>query len=103
MSKVEDDLAEAFEGQFMQPEIYEGDYWEVETDAGTEIVPTDVASDEDELPDFIEGSEVLSAELKHGWLARIQAPGYLDSSPWSAFDTYDEAAEHLVEMYGDVE
>jgi hypothetical protein len=37
---------------------------------------------------------------KTGWLARTSAPGYLDCSDWTAFETADEAAQHLIEYYG---
>ncbi len=39
-------------------------------------------------------------ELKHGWLARLSASGYMDCTEWCAYETEEEAKAALVEMYG---
>ena len=96
---------------FMQPEIYHGDYFEVDTTCGTETVPVDVIGRTmnvhvDALLNYLEGRPLDSEELcevKTGWLARLSAPGYLDCTDWSAHDTEEEARDYLVEMYGDEE
>jgi hypothetical protein len=107
------ELNEAFADQHMQPQIEETDYWEIDTDVGTEIVPADVVSipaqvdftvtGDDELEPFAsycEG-EPDQATLRHGWLARLSAPGYMDCTEWSAFSSFEAAADYLLDTYGD--
>lgn len=125
---LQDELQRTFGEQYMQPEIEECDYWEVETRNGTQIVPGDLVGiparpglcvrDDDELgiedgefrdkvfcalDDYVEGggNEIYEANMKHGFIARLQAPGYMDSTEWSAFGSFDEAAEYLIDTYGD--
>lgn len=99
---------------FMQPVIEHGEYFEIETTCGTEIVPADVAlpfirpvnMQTTLLLPYLEGTpndpdEIL--EPKTGWLARMSAPGYLDCTSWTAHETELEAEEYLEEMYGDDE
>ena len=52
--------------------------------------------------DYCEG-QVQSWELIQGYGARLSAPGYLDCTPWSVFETEEEAERYLEEMYGDDE
>jgi len=96
---------------FMQRQVIESDYFEIETTDGTYIVPADVISDKpiaqvdiELFAAFISG-EVLTDEpfvdVQHGWIARLSAPGYLDCTDWSAFKTKDEAEKWLDEFYGD--
>ncbi len=101
---------------FMQPEIFEDDYYAVECNHGeTNIVPADVISHgtiprdvpiatlNGDLADYCEGSPDdpdEPCELKHGWLCRLQAPGYMDSTEWSAFDTEREAIDFVLDFYG---
>lgn len=94
---------------YMQKEIYFGTYFEVDTNAGAEIVPTDVVGRTmnvhvEALLNYLEGKpldEEQLCEVKEGWLARMTAPGYLDCTAWSAFKTAEEANEFLDENYGD--
>lgn len=113
------ELEALFSGQFMTPDIDECDYWEVETDQGTSYVPVDVVGvrsdmgvgyyiDDDEasaeereflvaLSDYTD-DRPQSAELKHGWLARLSAAGYMDCTEWTAFATEQEAIDYLAEQ-----
>lgn len=94
---------------FMQPQVYFGEYFAVETTAGTEIVPeymvnrtADVTGED--LLNYLEGKPCDSEanlERKEGWLARMTAPGYLDCTDWTAHDTEKEAIEYLDECYGE--
>ena len=111
---------------FMEKEVYEGDAFEVETDNGTQVVPTDLVGNFDMtvgetvdkdadtsgkfasviagLDDYLEsGSSAYSITLRHGWLARMQAPGYTDSTDWMIFDSEEEANAELDSVYGDDE
>jgi hypothetical protein len=45
--------------------------------------------------------ETFQATLRHGWLARLSAPGYMDCTEWSAFDSFEAAATYLLDAYGD--
>jgi len=104
---------------FMKPEIWQEQYYEVETTCGTEIVPVDVCGilDASELSEDDYDSRVWSdllaahfgdycegipynAELKTGWLYRLSAPGYMDRTETGSVDTESEAVEALLEMWG---
>jgi hypothetical protein len=118
---VEQHVPEPFAGQFMQPFIDEQDYAEVETSDGTFFLPESVcgafgvafqglvdAEDRvwatlvDMLKPYVEAPPRvwLSIERKHGFVCRMSAAGYMDCTDWSAFDTRQEAWDHLVEQYG---
>ena len=65
---------------FMKPQVYEGDYFEVDTSIGTEIVPCDMLGSSEpcfpraSLESFLEGEPDEPdepVESKHGWLARL--------------------------------
>jgi hypothetical protein len=92
---------------FMQKQItVKQSWWRVETSQGTEIVPTDLVSQEPAdscaFEDYCEG-QVQSWELIEGFGARMSAPGYMDCTEWSVFDTAEEAEKYLEEAYGDDE
>ena len=71
-------MREAFKGSFMQPECYRGrDIQEAIMEAGLDC--------ED-----------------NGIYCRLSASGYLDCTDWSGpFETIDEAAQCLIDLYGD--
>ena len=107
---------------FMQPDIQHCDYFACDTSIGTEYVPADVIRlpfsvdftaggifDEDSvhwpkllaaLYPYCEGT-LVEVCPKTGWLARLSAPGYMDCTDWSPYDTEEEAVAGLKEMYGD--
>lgn len=101
----------AFIDSFMQPQIEFADYFEIETNIGTEIVPADVigrtcATHVEALLGYLEGEPLDDDEevpLKEGWLARMHAPGYMDCTEWSAFATLAEAENYLLDTYGDAD
>lgn len=94
---------------FMQPQIEFGQYFAVETNQGTFIVPADVIGSNKSIAagvftDYVEGTipdddELI--EIKEGWLARLSAPGYMDCTDWSVFDTEEEAVQGLKDLYED--
>lgn len=106
---------------FMEPDVEEGEWVIVDGDAGTEAMPAEYINLEDveelnqklesgersvsvegtSLRDFMEGNEVYAVEVKHGFGARLSAPGYLDATEWTVFDSEQEAIDYLEEMYGD--
>ncbi len=108
---------------FMKKQIVFDTWYEVETqDCGTCFVPSDVIGDiegvtEDEInddspfwedacdqiKDYVEGSRLLTIRLVEGYGARLSAPGYMDCTEWSVFDTEKEAEDYLEEYYPDDE
>ncbi len=94
---------------FMQPQVFEDDYFEVDTTIGTEIVPADLigrtcATHVEALLNYLEGKPLdpdEEVELKRGWLARMSAPGYMDCTEYSVFTTEYEAWAFLVETFMD--
>jgi len=71
-------MKETFKESFMQPQCYKGE------DIEFELLHSglDVESD--------------------SYYCRLSANGYLDCTEWHGpFDTIEECAEHLVEIYGD--
>ncbi len=91
---------------FMQPEIFHGEFYSVECNNGeTHIVPGDVCHAETwgDLADYVEGTvddPDGAAVCEDGWLCRMQAPGYCDSTDWSACETEAEACQELIDHYG---
>lgn len=92
---------------FMEPEIFHGHYYEIETTHGTEYVPVEASgfvNSLDELTDYLSGSPINSEdglpEAQEGWIFRLSAPGYMDCTEWCVADSEKEAREYLEEMYG---
>lgn len=93
---------------FMQPQVYKGQYFSIETTEGTEIVPSDVigrtvGTAAEAFENYVSGSiedpdECI--ECKSGWLARMSAPGYMDCTEWTVYDSEAEAWEQLLKDYG---
>jgi len=107
----------------MQRQITGLENWiKVETTYGTEFIRvadvslfvrdsqtvTHPMSDEDrdatieKIRPYVEGKPQSWENIK-GYGARLSAPGYLDCTEWTVFDTEDEAREYLEEMYPDDE
>lgn len=51
---------------------------------------------------YTEGTPLSWQNVK-GYGARLSAPGYLDCTEWTVFDTEGDAREYLAEMYGDAD
>ena len=103
---------------FMQPEVYETDYLEIDGPMGGEVIPCNVvdfhptdeqnegaATDRFEIPaelrDYCENKRAFTIERKHGWVGRLSAPGYMDCTSWSTGETESEVRAELDRMYGD--
>jgi hypothetical protein len=90
---------------FMQKEVFVGTFFEVDTTAGVEVIPTDVigrtaSTHVEALLNYLEGAPMDADELcevKEGWLARWHAPGYLDCTSWTAHKTEQAAHAYLDE------
>ncbi|RQH02737.1 hypothetical protein [Paraburkholderia dinghuensis] len=93
----------------MQPQVYRGGYFEIDTTCGRETVPVDVCgrlanTGVSFFANYLEGTPLdgdAVIECYDGWLARMSAPGYLDCTDWTHHGTQDEAMEYLVDMYGE--
>jgi hypothetical protein len=110
---------------FMKKYITEQCYWiMIETSLGDFFVPEeevsnavsdwcDVVEEEQYLPDEVSNTvkcdlldftdvldtkEIYSVQREVGYGARLSAPGYLDCTEWSVFDTEQEAREYLDEL-----
>ena len=100
---------------FMKPQFDTAEYWEIETNHGTEIVPCDVQDWDGKFPvrknevdcfhdyflPYLEGNEIESAERKRGILWRLSAPGYLDCTEWNAAETIESAVADCLGLFGD--
>lgn len=113
MTKKEiDRILDALAEQFMQPEIWPGDAWEVQANHGeTHIVPAEEIKSSLSVEDFapyVEGTidtddngNPIATLRRDIWFARLSAPGYLDATDVAIFDTEDEAREYIADTYGD--
>lgn len=107
---------------FMQQQVTEKQWWvELDGTSGITAVPYDVLSDEERaiaesedgdeneqedlqshFGDYYEG-KVWSVSTREGYGARLSAPGYMDCTEWTVFDTPEEAEAYLKEAYGEDE
>lgn len=107
---------------FMQLELIEDQAYLVDTDNGIEHIPAhivgileglspgDTIDDDSELwpdacsllRDYLESTEEPnSIELsKPGYVGRYQAPGYMDSTPWTYSANRRELTRDLKDLYG---
>lgn len=105
---------------FMQQEILSGEWYEIDGSHGTTYVPSDIIGAVTikgkairkgklyqatnnlvaQLRDYVSG-DIYSVQLREGYGARLSAPGYMDRTEWSVFDTQDEAQEFLDDFYGE--
>jgi len=94
---------------FIEPQITGKQKWyQIDGNCGITNVPFEVIGKASlrsvaKFRDYYEGSDIYRVELVIGYGARLSAPGYMDCTEWSVFDTRDEAEAYLQEMYGDEE
>lgn len=102
---------------FMVPQFESGEWVEVETTEGVTFIPPGLVTLPDEadfdndgdfdqegyndaaaeiVRDYI-GGEFISVSTRQGVGARLSAPGYLDSTDWSVYDSYAEAVEGIAD------
>ena len=106
--------ASTIKAAFMQPQVFKGDVLVVETDDGTSYIPgadakglmveTRNSSPEEvntAVAEFLgmDDGSVSEVSIEKGkWLARSSAPGYMDQTDYSMFDSEEEAWEYLIDM-----
>ncbi|MEM4360045.1 MAG: hypothetical protein QXT45_05915 [Candidatus Bilamarchaeaceae archaeon] len=83
-----------------EPEVYDGEYYIVDTIYGTYYVPGDFVESDDQLESFVEG-RILEVRQANGVLGRLTAPGYLDSTDWTPYSSMAEAYSALEEELGE--
>ena len=104
---------------FMQRQITNKQAWiRVETSIGTEFIDavllglnvrdsqtaTHTLTDKEresiiaKLSDYCEGT-IQEWETVRGYGARLSAPGYLDCTEWTVFDTFEECDRYLADSY----
>ena len=104
---------------FMQRQVTGLENWlRVETTQGTEFVriadtslfvrnsdcPSQPLTDDEreetinKIRDYVEDTPESWENIK-GYGARLSAPGYLDCTEWTIFDTAEEAEKYLDDMY----
>jgi hypothetical protein len=96
---------------FMQKQIIYGRWIEVDGPCGIDAIPFDVVFSNPnkktchptlaDVKDYTENREAWSIEVRDGYGACMSAPGYMDCTPWSVYDTEEEANAALDEMYDD--
>jgi hypothetical protein len=107
---------------FMKQQIQKGSWLLIDGNCGTDVVPADLFSkpvmesfghnssewrvEPDSegfaalaalVADYTENSDIYSIELKRGFGARFSAPGFMDCTSWTLFDTEEQAQEYLNE------
>jgi hypothetical protein len=97
---------------FMQPQIVFGRWIEVDGNVGTEVIDADLVGDIEPyqgpaipipklLADYCENRTATEIKVIEGYGARFSAPGYMDCTPWTVFETEEEAQEYLEEQQED--
>lgn len=100
---------------FMEPQIEYGHWLLVETRTSGYTLPESlfpgediigIAGNDDRwdlLKDYVDTSGIVAVDTATGFGARLSAPGYLDCTDWTFFDTEKEAEEYLADLMGDDE
>lgn len=100
---------------FMEKQVTDKQMWiEIDGNDGISAVPADIAGDvlvavklgndaraEELALEFYSGSRVFEVTMRDGFGARMSAPGYMDCTEWSVFDTAEEAEQYLSDTYDD--
>lgn len=88
---------------FLQPQITQEHFQVIENTAeGTIVTPeasVEYPGNEDAAKAF--GVALDDITTVYGFGARLSAPGYMDCTDWVVFNTEKDAAEYLLETYGD--
>ena len=102
--------------QFMGPELWEGSFLELDTAAGTEVLPLDHDASTVAVVAAVDaGDDALAQELaapivgsmfpvygvavrRDVWAFRFSAPGYLDATDTVLFDDERDALQHAIEQ-----
>lgn len=122
IEKLRQEVQNAYADSFMKPDISRGDYLEIDGDNGIVTVPMETVETTIELDHDIEWdyedmgldqmeevagiyqncvaghAEPHSVEIKNGYIYRLSANGYMDSTDYHTAETEEEALKNLLEM-----
>ena len=83
-----------------QIETMDGQWTVIDGGNGVSIYPEEIKI-LDAIEDYGIGG-ICSIEVQYGWAARYTMSGFLDCTDWAGvFDSEDQAAEHLRDIYGE--
>lgn len=93
---------------FMQKQIRLDRWIEIDTMDGTFFIPQDLVGKTanptaSEVHPYVPVplDRILHCRIIDGYGARLSAPGYLDATDWTVFDTKEEAENYLEELAGE--
>jgi hypothetical protein len=86
---------------FMQPEIIHDLFLIVETRDGDTVIPADAAFSQKWTEALFVPHCAGMGAARYAFGARLSAPGYMDCTEWSLYDSEEEAREGLADVYGD--
>jgi len=97
---------------FMEPQLVNGRWIEVSGPTGTEWIEADLVGHVEDyhgptvdipepLEPYCDNRQATDIKVINGWGARLSAPGYLDKTDWTVFETEEEAQEYLDELTDD--
>ena len=99
---AEQTLLRNAEKSVMQPILYRGRFFEVETDNGTYCIDQQLIGkstpDSKELQPYVEG-KIDSFRVVDGYGAYLSMPGYLDRTELTVFTNRQTAIEYLNDLY----
>jgi len=101
--KVVEELKMNKKSSFMKPQIVFDDWWMVDGADGITYFPADMFSEED-VREAVFGPVYEIILLKDKYGVRWSAPGYMDATEWTVFDTEQEALDYIKEeeeFYGE--
>jgi len=112
------ELTNAYHDSFMKPELFHGEYVEIDGDNGSIIVPIEHITislqngaeseyedlSEDDMENvaqayqnhFAGNAEVYDVAVKTGYIHRLSASGYMDCTDYFASETEEEAIQELL-------
>ena len=83
----------------MKPDVIRTTMMDIDTNAGSFIVPVDVFDPADPLA-CTEGTRLFGTEEVAGWFARLSAPGYMGCTDWMGpYNSEREAKADLHFIY----
>lgn len=71
---------------FMQPEVYTGPFYAIESNCGSEFFPAD-----GDTPESLGYPAETEYEIRQGTLGRLSASGYMDCTDWTPYESESEA------------
>ena len=83
---------------FMERQVECGEWWELDSSDGIFYAPAWETSKNEMIEDCARGS-MWTIKMVKGYGARLSAPGYLDCTEWTVFDTEQEAYQFLEDYY----